>query len=63
MRTVVMGLDGHPDLPLAATKKIPWPLQSVTGFVSRRTAMLPFLPIIFGLLRGARYLDNYAQTL
>jgi hypothetical protein len=27
--------------PLAATKKIPWPSQSVTGFASRRTATLP----------------------
>jgi hypothetical protein len=27
--------------PLAATKKTPWPSQSVTGFASRRTAALP----------------------
>jgi hypothetical protein len=30
--------------PLAATKKTPWSLQSVTGFASRRTATLS-LPI------------------
>ena len=30
--------------PLAATKKTPWPSQSVTGLASRRTATLPRTP-------------------
>jgi hypothetical protein len=31
--------------PLAAAKNTPWPLQSVTGLASRRTAPLPRAPI------------------